>query len=589
MTRATQAASALLEFWPCEDASGSTQVANAVEGGQPMVIGGSTPSFGTSMAPGTTSGLTFSSDSGLHGFARQSSATTFSVQFLANVAAASAARLFAVTMTGGTYPLWVLAFFPAGGVDTWGLQIFDGAGTQVVLNTLAFSINGVDEPYGRDLYFMLDLRQNGGNVEYEFRAYDYTQGAASGATGSYAGTLGHPDIIIAPSPSGEVGIGSGTKYAQIALLATSSNFAAWAPADSYDATSYLDGFTGEDPADRLFRLCAENSIDLVIQGTSSGRGVTMGPQGADTLYNLIYECVDVDQGVLFETRTQLGFTYRCASSLYNQTAVALDYAQAHLSDKLQSKPDELYIRNSVTAARKNGSSVTVQDMTSRLSTSEPPNGVGLYDRGTATVNCRYDADLTQLAYWLLALGTIDEPRYPAVTVELHRSQLLASTSLSQQVVGIDSGDYFTISNPPVWLPQFDIECLTLGYTETLAKFRWAMTFATRPGAPWRVIALDSATGNQARADFYGQTLNGAHNSSTTSLSVATASPYPLITTAAGDVPFDIEITGERITVTAVSGAASPQTLTVTRSVNGVVKSHLTGESVSLWRPNTLAY
>jgi hypothetical protein len=231
----------------------------------------------------------------------------------------------------------------------------------------------------------------------------------------------------------------------------------------------------------------------------------------------------------------------------------------------------------------------VQDTTSRLSVNEPPAGVGLYDRGTTTVNCRYDSDLTQLAYWLLALGVIDEPRYPAVTVELHRPELTASISLSQQVTGLDSGDYFKIQNPPANLPQYDIECLTLGYTETLAKFRQAMTFATRPGAPWRVIVLDSATGNEARADFYQQTLNGAHNSSTTSLSVATASPWPLVTTASGDRPFDIDIAGERITVTNVTGAASPQTLTVTRSVNGVVKSHLTGEPVSLWRPNTLAY
>jgi hypothetical protein len=47
------------------------------------------------------------------------------------------------------------------------------------------------------------------------------------------------------------------------------------------------------------------------------------------------------------------------------------------------------------------------------------------------------------------------------------------------------------------------------------------------------------------------------------------------------------IGGERMTVTAVTGSSSPQTLTVTRSVNGVVKSHATGVPVVLADPNYL--
>jgi hypothetical protein len=49
-------------------------------------------------------------------------------------------------------------------------------------------------------------------------------------------------------------------------------------------------------------------------------------------------------------------------------------------------------------------------------------------------------------------------------------------------------------------------------------------------------------------------------------------------------PFDINLDGERCTVTAVSGASSPQTFTVTRSVNGVSKAHAVGATVALWTP-----
>jgi hypothetical protein len=38
MTRATLAASSLIDLWPGEDSSGSTSAANAVEGGQPMAV-----------------------------------------------------------------------------------------------------------------------------------------------------------------------------------------------------------------------------------------------------------------------------------------------------------------------------------------------------------------------------------------------------------------------------------------------------------------------------------------------------------------------------------------------------------------------
>jgi hypothetical protein len=54
------------------------------------------------------------------------------------------------------------------------------------------------------------------------------------------------------------------------------------------------------------------------------------------------------------------------------------------------------------------------------------------------------------------------------------------------------------------------------------------------------------------------------------------------------VPFDVIMSGERITVTAISGSSSPQTFTITRAVNGVSKAHTAGESVSLFYPATIA-
>ncbi len=92
--------------------------------------------------------------------------------------------------------------------------------------------------------------------------------------------------------------------------------------------------------------------------------------------------------------------------------------------------------------------------------------------------------------------------------------------------------------------------------------------------------------SDSRYSSDGSTLTFFENSSDTSISVTTPSG-PLWTT--GEV-FDIMVEGERMTVTNVAGATSPQIFTVIRSVNGIVKSHRTETSkVELYSPAVYAY
>lgn len=70
------------------------------------------------------------------------------------------------------------------------------------------------------------------------------------------------------------------------------------------------------------------------------------------------------------------------------------------------------------------------------------------------------------------------------------------------------------------------------------------------------------------------------------MSVAIETGKAIWSTTADD--FDIMMGGERMTVTAVSGASSPQTFTVTRAVNGVSKTHDAGTKVMLYKPTILA-
>lgn len=84
------------------------------------------------------------------------------------------------------------------------------------------------------------------------------------------------------------------------------------------------------------------------------------------------------------------------------------------------------------------------------------------------------------------------------------------------------------------------------------------------------------------ADTDGSELAAAVDADDTALSVAVTAG-PLWPTTGGVLPVDVDLGGERVTVTAISGASSPQTFTVVRSVNGVVLPHAAGTALTLSR------
>jgi hypothetical protein len=126
-----------------------------------------------------------------------------------------------------------------------------------------------------------------------------------------------------------------------------------------------------------------------------------------------------------------------------------------------------------------------------------------------------------------------------------------------------------------------------GLREDLGGFFFQIEWNGVPESPYEVEILNDAV--YGACDTDGSTLASSATSTATSLSVATTNATsPLWTTNSADCPFDIAVGGERITVTAVSGSSSPQTFTVTRSVNGVVKAQASGADVRLWFPPILA-
>lgn len=422
------------------------------------------------------------------------------------------------------------------------------------------------------------VTENGANVDWKF----YLDG-----TLLYSGTV-----------TGEVV--NGLRQVLIAFDATTDkpfhigHIATWnvggtvgddppAIADVYDAFS---GYDGETAGNRISRLCTEAGIPLTTAGTLADT-TEMGPQGADKdLVSLLRECAEADGGILYEPRDAVGLAYRTRKHLYNQAAtVAFDYSGAVFAAVPEPVDDDQALRNKVTATRTSGGSYEAELTSGALSTQAPPDGVGVY-ASSSEVNVFSDAMLPAQAWWRTNQGTIDKARYPQIALNLARSVFTSNATLTGNTASLDIGDYLTITNPPDWLPPDQVDLLAQGFTETLHNFSWDIAVNCTPGDRYLIPLFEAATppetGNErARFDSEGATLAVAIDTDDTSLTVDTT--WTAWNPDNAEDGFDIIIGGERMTVTDITAlSGDDHTFTVTRSVNGIVKSHSIGAEVRLF-------
>lgn len=339
------------------------------------------------------------------------------------------------------------------------------------------------------------------------------------------------------------------------------------------------GFPGETAGDRIVRLCDEESIPLAMQGDPADTPA-MGPQSIDGLVDLLQEVATVDGGTLYETRGTLGLAYRTMASQLNQAAYAeITYSSGELAPPFEPVDDDQQIRNDVKASRPDGGDLRLELTTGPMSTLPPgEGGVGRYDT-SITANVQLDDQLADVAGWRLHMGTIDEARFPRIGLNLGNPDTVANAALSAAALDLDVDTPITVDDAVAIGWYDDIRQMVRGYTETLAQFTHEFEFNCTPASALDAAELDDA----ARLGSLSSALSSSATSTATSLSVATSDDL----WTGDDVPFAIRVAGEEMTVTAVSGTSSPQTFTVTRSVNGVVKAQAAGAVVELVTKATL--
>jgi hypothetical protein len=556
LTRAIPATSPAA-WWPMEEGSSSVNFASAITGVAALTIVGAL-ALGSDAGPGASASADFAG--GGHAVASVNIPVTTSFRYSYSIRIDSEAIAYPMTVTMADGAVWEMFLNTGAGASTGTLQNFYIGPT----GSSFFGANTWTLNVGTWYSVITEVSTSGADAT----AHTWVTSAAGQVEliDTFTGAALHGPILTAAlaQPSG----GTTNTFAAFHLTQPSI----WAP---WSSTVHIDqaaiGYSGETADNRLTRLCGEQGIALDLTGTSD---VTMGPQSVDTILNLLRECEAADHGVLFDGFGP-GVGYQCRSARYNAASVLTLDMGANPPQVTTFAPifDKQAVKNLYTVTRKNGGSATSEKTDGPLGT----DLIGVED-AAATVNTDTDTTLHAHGGWLVSLGTVPGFRFPGTGLNMR-----GIASLAAGVLGVSIGDRITIHRPAskaTDLPPDDIDLIVEGWTETTSASTWALALNCSPYAPNIIATINDTVG---RIDSADSVVHLDATTTATTISVSGTLPW---TTAAGDMPFDIGVTGERMTVTGVTGASPPQTFAVTRSVNGVVKAHVaaSNEPVRVWTP-----
>jgi hypothetical protein len=454
-------------YWPCEDSAGATSFGSAL-GHDPMKFVGDASKIKPASFDGAASSLPIpvvSTGARFDGTVPEYPASNFARGMtLVNIpdgGVPNAATVIRMRTIGGTTESWFLDVLIDGGLR---LRCFAHGGATLVDQTVGFRINGTT-----GLLWIL-LEQVGSDIDWQIGHAAIDSPSAVSFSGTLAGqSFGRVHQMIIGQNKDLDGVAVG----HVHVLHTE---------EFWDILRFAKAWNGDSARARVLRLAAEENVPLTADG---GDTVTVGPQRPAAFLELVDEAADTDLALLGDRRDSLALHFRSPESLYNQVpALTLDYSSGEVSAPFEPQEDDQNTRNDIVVNRTNGSSARFVQQTGPLSVQAPPLGVGRYDE-SLTINVEDDAQLPDQAGWRLHLGTVDELRYPSVTVDL-----AANPHLIDTVTRLDVGDRITIANPPPWLPATVIDLIVLGYTETLNAFKWSITFNCAPGSPWNVWVLE---------------------------------------------------------------------------------------------------
>jgi hypothetical protein len=551
----------VVAYWPMEEAAGATSAPAAIGSAALIPTDPGSITWGSSSDFESSGPLPNVGASGLVGVVPPYTATGNSAKFFLLVPSTGLTNgtVLAYVYVSGTLSRFDVVYGTGG---TLALYIYNANGS---LNTNTANIPfGVD---GERLRLEVNVEQVGANVSYGMFTLSADPGSSAvGTSGTVAGRTATAITQVYLAPGGGA---SGTIMGHLTVHntaqgqnASDQEFWAWQRA----AGSLTVGEIPTGTSSRMERLCTENNLSLTTYTASDAVNSLvsvpiyerMGPQVQAPLLTLLRECEFIDQGQIWDGRTAgLAVTTRRRREEGNQR-LRIDAGAFELAPPFAPVDDDQRTRNRVQISRTTGSTVLATDDDGPMGT----EAIGVYDT-SAEVNGNSDAFASQLAEFLVSLGTVTGYRYPTLTISAR-----ATPQLMPETLDLIPGDRVTIVDIPDALLSFpvgDVELIVEGIAHAITAAGWVTTLRCSPGAPWFAAEVAAETGDSNefvfRLDTDGATLVGDYAAGAVSLVVATPTG-PLWTTDTDDYPFTLTVGGVPVRATGCSGASSPQTFTV---------------------------
>jgi hypothetical protein len=540
----------VIAYWPMEDDVGATSMAAASAGTRPATWVG-TPTLGGYDGFACSTPIPTIGDAAIMARVPYYAATSkIAARFLVRFPASGMANgdVVAILYTAGALARVELEWLTAGGLRLMG---YSSAGTLAYTGS-TWGFGAVDV----DWRISLELEQVGGNVEAGVWALSAGSDEGGGADTWVATTIGRAT---------KVELNAGRTCATdmvVGHLTVEDVISSWT-----ELWQEVNAWSQESAADRLVRLAAENAVSATVHG-DQGATAALGAQGAATLLSLLDEAATADGGVLYDDPAALGFRYRTLRSMCDQPAVQIDYTD-NLVTPFEPTDDDATTRNKVSVTRAGGGSFLSEVSTGPLGTTS----IGIYDTAVE-MSLGSDEQTSLAATWATHLGTWDEARYPVLGVDLAHPTFLADPVLTRDLLALEIGDRLVVNDPPEWLPPEAVDVIVVGRRLVVGPLNLRIEWVCRPARPWRVMHWTPEHRWCAPGTVTAEALD------TVEVDVDITPPTD-VAWAHADGDYDIMIGGERMTVLGVAG----NTLTVARSVNGVVKAHALGVAVDMAEPS----
>jgi hypothetical protein len=552
-------------YWPLEDGQNSTQFAPGLPGLPAGTFTGALSFAADSSWLGSDAIPTFSTGSATFNVPAYTDTGEVSARFLLTVPDAGVAadtRLLRLS-TNGKAIVWELSLQASGGDML--LNAWDVNGTSLVFTTIDFNLNGTTSAIA------LEISVSGSTVTWAVHTNQYSPGLTiytpvpgSVSTGTFTGTSVGRVREMKLGGSGDL---AGCGIGHLALATDTG---------AYGGTSSATlGWNGEGARARFLRLCQEEGVPATcaIDTTFEPQ---LGVQTSKEFLDLLREIETADMGLLGERQDGLELIYRASATLWNQAPVLEVDFEAGVIGEIVPKDDDRAPFNEMTAKRSGGSEYTYVLETGVNSVAE----IGRYDT-SVDLSLSSDTPLASQAYRRVAIATVDEMRYPTITFNLANDRTYA---LFDQLMKLDHGDKIRLTNLPADFGNSTVDVLVYGDTAAAGSDEWSLSLNCVPAERWNAGVVGSAT--YGRAGTAGCELVADLTATQNLVRVRTTGWFRWInsSTYPAEFPFDVLVGGEVMRVTACSGNTRDQIFTVTRSINGVTKTQIAGESVRVAAP-----